>query len=164
MFELGWSEMAVVAFLALIVVGPKDLPRLLRTIGQYVRRMRSMAADFQHTFEDMAHELDLEDARKAYRDVKSFNVEKHLDPDGEVKDSASSVKKIQRELEEDDDDDEEAEDLDARARARETALARADEARRAREVAAAEGDQVQEAGTAQDANNKPREADAGSGI
>ncbi len=133
MFEIGWPELAVVAFLALIVIGPKDLPKVMRTVGATLRKMRGMARDFQHSFEDMAHDLELDDAQKAYKDLKSFNIEKHIDPDNDVKDSFKPVKTLAEELEEE--DAEEEEDLDARAKAREAALARAEKARREKEAA-----------------------------
>ena len=64
MFDLGWSEMAVIAVVALVVIGPKDLPVVLRTVGQYVRKARAMAAEFQSGIEQMARETELEQMRK----------------------------------------------------------------------------------------------------
>lgn len=58
------SHVVLVLAIALIVVGPKDLPKLLRQVGQFVGRMRSMAADFRTSFEDMARQSELEDLRK----------------------------------------------------------------------------------------------------
>lgn len=59
MFDLGWSELLVIGSLALIVVGPKDLPSLLRTVGKHVAQMRGMARDFQRSMEDAAREADI---------------------------------------------------------------------------------------------------------
>jgi len=64
MFDIGWSEMAVIALLTLIVIGPKELPRVLRTVGQWVRKAQSLAREFQRGLDDMAREADLEDAKK----------------------------------------------------------------------------------------------------
>lgn len=64
MFDLGWSEIAVIAVVALVVIGPKDLPIVLRTVGQYVRKARAMAAEFQSGIEQMARETELEQMRK----------------------------------------------------------------------------------------------------
>lgn len=58
------SHVIIILAIALIVVGPKDLPVLLRRVGQFVGRMRSMAADFRSSFEDMARQSELEDLRK----------------------------------------------------------------------------------------------------
>jgi sec-independent protein translocase protein TatB len=59
MLDLGWSELLVIGSLALIVVGPKDLPSLLRTVGKHVGQMRGMARDFQRSMEDAAREADI---------------------------------------------------------------------------------------------------------
>lgn len=58
------SELIIIAAIALIVVGPKDLPVVLRKFGQFVGRMRSMAADFRSSFEDMARHSELEELRR----------------------------------------------------------------------------------------------------
>ena len=62
--EIGTSELLIIAAIALIVVGPKDLPVLLKRFGQLVGRMRNMAADFRASFEDMARQSELDDLRK----------------------------------------------------------------------------------------------------
>ncbi|MEQ8612122.1 MAG: Sec-independent protein translocase protein TatB, partial [Parvibaculum sp.] len=64
MFDIGWSELLILAAIAIIFVGPKDLPRMMRTIGQYVGKVRAMARDFQSSFEDLARETELEELRK----------------------------------------------------------------------------------------------------
>ncbi len=64
MLDLAWTEMVVVALVAIVVVGPKELPRVLRTIGQGVRKLQSMARDFHRSLNDMACEADLEDFEK----------------------------------------------------------------------------------------------------
>lgn len=64
MFDIGWSELLLIAVLTIVFVGPKDLPRLMRTAGQYASRMRAMAREFQQSFEDMARESELEELRK----------------------------------------------------------------------------------------------------
>jgi len=58
------SHVLIILAIALIVVGPKDLPVLLRRVGQFIGRMRSMAADFRTSFEDMARQSELDDLRK----------------------------------------------------------------------------------------------------
>lgn len=62
--EVGGMELLVVAAVALIVVGPKDLPMLLRKLGQFVARLRSMADDFRASFDEMARQSELDDLRK----------------------------------------------------------------------------------------------------
>ena len=62
--EVGGTELLVIAAVALIVVGPKDLPMLLRKLGQFVARLRSMADDFRASFDEMARQSELDDLRK----------------------------------------------------------------------------------------------------
>jgi sec-independent protein translocase protein TatB len=71
MFDIGWSELLILAAIAIIFVGPKDLPRMMRTIGQYVGKVRAMARDFQSSFEDLARETELEELRKEVSDLKN---------------------------------------------------------------------------------------------
>ena len=70
MFDIGWSELLVIAVVAIIVVGPKDLPRLMRTFGQYAGKLRRMAADFQNQFEEAMREAEMEEVRKAMESVR----------------------------------------------------------------------------------------------
>jgi len=62
--EIGASELVVIAAVALIVVGPKDLPVLMRKIGQFMSRMRMMAAEFRASFDEMARQSELDELRK----------------------------------------------------------------------------------------------------
>ena len=73
MFDFGWSELLVVAVVAVIVVGPRELPRLMRTIGQYVGKAKSMASELQSQFNDMAHQSELDEIRKSVNDLKDDN-------------------------------------------------------------------------------------------
>jgi sec-independent protein translocase protein TatB len=71
MFDLGWSELLLVAVLAIIFIGPKDLPRLMRTLGQYTARMKAMAREFQQSFEELARESELEDLRREISELRN---------------------------------------------------------------------------------------------
>jgi len=77
MFDIGWTELLVVATVAIIVVGPKDLPRMLRTFGQTIGKVRRMATDFQSTFNDAIKEaerqVDLDDVKNSLNEVKDLN-------------------------------------------------------------------------------------------
>ena len=64
MLDLGWSELLVIAVVAIIVVGPKDLPRLMRSVGQWVRKAKRMASEFQQGLEDMVRDEELTSIRK----------------------------------------------------------------------------------------------------
>lgn len=61
---IGWGEFFVLAVLALIVIGPKDLPRVMRTFGRFVGKARAMAREFQTSFEEIAREAEMEEMRK----------------------------------------------------------------------------------------------------
>lgn len=71
MFDIGWSELLLVGVLALVFVGPKDLPRVMRTAGKYVGKMRAMAREFQQSFEDLARESELEELRKQVAELRN---------------------------------------------------------------------------------------------
>src|SRR5262249_35706266 len=68
MFDIGWSELLVIAVVAIVVVGPKELPRLMRTFGHYVGKLRRMAADFQRQFEEAVRDTEIDEVRKAMQD------------------------------------------------------------------------------------------------
>ena len=85
MFDFGWQEFLVIAFVLVLVVGPKDLPKVLKTVTKYIRNMRQMASEFHRGIENMADEADLKDS---FNELKNDNIDKtiqsHLDPDNEV--------------------------------------------------------------------------------
>jgi len=74
MFDIGWSELLVIAVVAIVVVGPKDLPRLMRTFGHYMGKVRRMASDFQRQFEDAVRDSELDEVRKAVHEVRDTAV------------------------------------------------------------------------------------------
>ncbi|HEY1719643.1 MAG TPA: Sec-independent protein translocase protein TatB [Magnetospirillaceae bacterium] len=84
MLGFAWSEIALIGAVALVVIGPKDLPRVMRTLGQWSRKLRMLASDFQRQFDDMVKEAELDDlkqqAEKAMdvSDIKS-DIEKAVD-------------------------------------------------------------------------------------
>jgi sec-independent protein translocase protein TatB len=63
MFDIGWTELLLIAVVAIVVIGPKDLPRAMRTVGQWTTRMRRMAGDFQRQFNEAVREAELEDVK-----------------------------------------------------------------------------------------------------
>lgn len=64
MFDIAWSELFVILVVALVVVGPKDLPKLMRTAGQWAGRARAMADQFRRSFDDMARQSELDELRQ----------------------------------------------------------------------------------------------------
>jgi sec-independent protein translocase protein TatB len=70
MFDIGWSEFAVIAVVALIAIGPKELPGVLRMVGQWVAKARKMAAEFQGQFQEAMREAEMADLKKSFDEVK----------------------------------------------------------------------------------------------
>ncbi len=65
MFDIGWSELVVIAVVALIAIGPKELPAVLRTVGQYMGKIRRMASEFQGQFQEAMREAEMADLKKS---------------------------------------------------------------------------------------------------
>ena len=98
MFDISWSEFLLIGVIALIVIGPKELPGVLRTLGQYTRKVRGMAADFQNQFQEAMREAEMTDLKKQVddlaQDVKNFDPLKDVRSDLEA-----TSKDIERSLE-----------------------------------------------------------------
>jgi sec-independent protein translocase protein TatB len=86
MFDIGWSEMVFVAIIAVLVIGPKDLPRTIATVGKYIRKARGLASDFQSGIDDLARDAELDDLKKTVTG-DDFNLKKQVenavDPTGD---------------------------------------------------------------------------------
>ena len=99
MFDISWTEFLLIGVVALIFIGPKELPAVLRTLGQWTRRIRSMAADFQNQFQEAMREAEMADLKKQVddiaHDIKSYDPLKDVRADVEAagKDIQSSLEK-----------------------------------------------------------------------
>ncbi len=104
MFDIGWQELFVVAVLAIIVVGPKDMPRAIRTVTGWIRKAKSMARDFQNGMDNIVREAELEDIRKEAEKAAGFNIEdeirKTIDPTGDMTKELEDLSKMTDEEEE----------------------------------------------------------------
>lgn len=89
MFDISWSEFMLIGVVALIVIGPKELPGVLRTLGQYTRKVRSMAAEFQSQFQEAMREAEMADLKKQVDDMASDI--KNYDPLKEVRTGVESL-------------------------------------------------------------------------
>jgi sec-independent protein translocase protein TatB len=69
MFDIGWSELLLIGVVALIVIGPKELPGVLRTLGQWMTKVRRMANEFQNQFQDAIREAELAELKKEVDDM-----------------------------------------------------------------------------------------------
>lgn len=91
MFDIGWPELVVVLIVAILVIGPRDLPKAFYTIGKWVRAARRVTSDFQRHVDDMMREAELDDLRKVADQARSLNVKKQIenviDPSGDLKDA-----------------------------------------------------------------------------
>lgn len=91
MFDIGWTELIVVAVVMILVVGPKDLPKMLRTFGQTIGKVRRMAGEFQSTFNEALREAeqqaDIADMKKQVEKAGNF------DPLGDIKKSIETDRK-----------------------------------------------------------------------
>jgi sec-independent protein translocase protein TatB len=88
MFDLSWGEVLIVGAVALIVIGPKELPKALRTVGQMAGKLRRMASDFQGQFNDAMREAELDEIRKQ---VASVNDAANFNPIQTVRDELKSA-------------------------------------------------------------------------
>lgn len=70
MFDIGWSELLIVGAVALVVIGPRDLPRTLRALGQMTAKLRRMAGEFQGQFNEAMREAELDEIRRGVESVK----------------------------------------------------------------------------------------------
>jgi len=92
MFDISWTEFLLIGVVALIVIGPKELPTVMRTLGQWTRKVRGMASEFQNQFQEAMREAEMADLKKEVddlaHDVKNFDplkeVRADLESTGEV--------------------------------------------------------------------------------
>ena len=86
MFEIGWGELLIIGIVALIAIGPKELPGVLRTLGQWMSKLRRMASEFQSQFHEAMREAELADLKKQVDEMTSqAQSYASFDPVSEVK-------------------------------------------------------------------------------
>jgi sec-independent protein translocase protein TatB len=91
MFDISWTEFLLIGVVALIVIGPKELPAVMRSLGQWTRKIRSLAADFQNQFHEAMREAEMADLKKQVDDMASDV--KQYDPLKEVRADVESIGK-----------------------------------------------------------------------
>ena len=90
MFSFGWSEIALIVIVVIIVVGPKEIPNLLKQIGSFTKSLKKISRDFKNSLNELAEENDLKDVKKSISDLK--NIKKNLDPTVDFQKEINSIK------------------------------------------------------------------------
>lgn len=94
MFDFAWSEIALIAVVAMIAIGPKDMPVAMRAVTGWIKKARRMAAEFQTHVDEMMREADLSEVRNSLNEIRQFDfrseVEKAVDPDGSIRNTFAS--------------------------------------------------------------------------
>lgn len=92
MFDIGWPELLVIAIVLIIVVGPKDLPPMLRAFGRTTKKIRAMASEFRGQFDEALREADLDDVKKTFNDARKLN------PMQSIRDAVSPLKDTAKDI------------------------------------------------------------------
>ena len=94
MFDFAWSEIAIIAAVAVVVIGPKDLPVAIRTVTSLIKKARTMASEFQTHVDEMVREANLDEVRNQISEIRNFDIkseiEKAVDPDHALRDTFAS--------------------------------------------------------------------------
>jgi sec-independent protein translocase protein TatB len=89
MFDFAWTEIALIAVVALIAIGPKDLPVAIKAVTEMIKKARRMAAEFQTHVDDLMREANLDEVRSQINELRNFDikgeVERAVDPDGSLR-------------------------------------------------------------------------------
>ncbi len=97
MLDVGWQELFIIAVVTIIVVGPKEIPRVLRTVSLWTRKIKGMAREFQSSIDELARETELDDIKKELQRAKDIDLERDIedaiDPTGEMTNSIHDVRK-----------------------------------------------------------------------
>jgi len=102
MFDLAWSEIAVIAVVAVVVIGPKDLPEAIRGVAKGVQKLRRMAGEFQQQADELVREAKLDDVRNSIHEMKStINEIRSFDIKGEIEKAVDSDGTLQKTMAED---------------------------------------------------------------
>ena len=90
MFSFGWSEIALTAIIIIIVVGPKEIPNLLKQVGSFSKSIKKISREFKKSLNDIAEESDLKDVKDQISEIK--NIKENLDPTQDIKKDFETIK------------------------------------------------------------------------
>ena len=79
MFDFAWSEFALIAVVALIAIGPKDMPVAIRAVTAWIKKARRMAAEFQTHVDEMVREADLHEVKASFNEIRNFDIKGELE-------------------------------------------------------------------------------------
>ncbi len=97
MFDIGWGELVLVGIVALIVIGPKELPTVLRTLGQYMAKIKRMAGEFQGQFQEAMREAEVDDLKKQAEDLHSSVTDfANIDPLADLQEAIDARRRRRR--------------------------------------------------------------------
>ena len=91
MFDVGFDEMLLIAIVAIVVIGPKDLPMALRTVGRWMAKVRRVSSHFRSGVETMIREAELEDMEKKWREQNAAILAQHPDPGPDAESQAAAA-------------------------------------------------------------------------
>jgi len=88
LFDLGWSEILLIGVVALVFIGPKDLPKAMRVAGYWMRKARTLSREFQSSIDQMIREAELDEVRQDLKKTTEFDLDKEfhntIDPTGSL--------------------------------------------------------------------------------
>ena len=91
MFDIGWTEITVILVIAIIAIGPKDLPKVLRKVGQWVAKAKAMTRDFRGHVDEMIRETEIDEVKKQIDSIDKFDansaLENTIDADGDIREA-----------------------------------------------------------------------------
>jgi sec-independent protein translocase protein TatB len=91
LFDLGWSEILLIGTVALVFIGPKDLPKAMRVAGYWMRKARTLSREFQSSIDQMIREAELDEMRQELKKAAAFDLDKEfhntIDPSGSLRES-----------------------------------------------------------------------------
>ena len=94
MFDFAWSELALIGVVAMVLIGPKDMPVAIKAVKDMIRKARAMAAEFQTHVDDMVRDADLKEVRDSFNEIRNFDIkgelEKTVDGDGKIRAALSA--------------------------------------------------------------------------
>jgi len=100
MFSFGWSEIILTVVVVVIVVGPKEIPKLLKQLGSFSKSIKKISREFKKSLNDLAEESDLKDVKNSLKDINEIkdNINPTKDIKKELDDIASTTKVFENEI------------------------------------------------------------------